>query len=59
MNVGYFTIPYISQTDFVDWEWLLEQEAITRGNFFVQVEFQSPLIVRMDGKTGIAVIHKA
>ncbi len=58
MNVGYFTIPYISNTDFVDWEWLLEQQPKTRGNFFVHLEFENPLIVKMDGKTGLAVISK-
>ncbi len=59
MNVGYFTIPYVSQTDFVDWDWLLKQPEIQRGDFFVHVEFTRPLLVRMDGKTGLAVIHKA
>jgi CheY-like chemotaxis protein len=58
MNVGYFTIPYVSQTDFVDWNWLLDQEEIERGNYFVHLAFKKPLIVRMDGKTGLAVIHK-
>ena len=59
MNVGYFTIPYVSQTDFVDWEWLLSQEIAERGDYFVHLEFTDPLIVRMDGKTGLAVINKA
>ncbi|MDY0151375.1 MAG: PEP/pyruvate-binding domain-containing protein [Candidatus Cloacimonas sp.] len=58
MNVGYFTIPYVSQTDFVDMDWLLAQPIKERGDFFVHVEFPHPLIVRMDGKTGLAVIHK-
>ena len=58
MNVGYFTIPYISNTDFVDWEWLLEQPIKTRGEFFVHLEFEKPLVVKMDGKTGLAVINK-
>lgn len=58
MNVGYFTIPYISKTDFVDISWLKKQPAREKGEFFVHVEFDHPLIVRMDGKTGLAVIHK-
>ncbi|MDD2229480.1 MAG: PEP/pyruvate-binding domain-containing protein [Candidatus Cloacimonetes bacterium] len=58
MNVGYFTIPFFSQTDFVDMEWLFDQPIKERGEFFVHLEFKHPLIVRMDGKTGIAVIHK-
>ncbi len=59
MNVGYFTIPYVSETDFVDWSWLLDQPETERGDFFVHLEFKKPLLVRMDGKTGLAVISKA
>jgi len=59
MNVGYFTIPYISQTDFVDWEWLLSRNICNRGEFFVHLSFEAPLMVRMDGKTGLALIYKA
>jgi len=58
MNVGYFTIPFFSPTDYVDMEWLLAQPIKERGDFFVHLEFDHPLIVRMDGKTGLAVIHK-
>lgn len=58
MNVGYFTIPFVSQTDFVDMDWLLSQPIKERGEFFVHLEFSHPLVVRMDGKTGLAVIHK-
>jgi hypothetical protein len=39
-------------------DWLLEQEIMERGEFFVHLEFEKPLVVRMDGKTGLAVIHK-
>ncbi len=58
MNVGYFTIPFVSRTDFVDMEWLLSQPVKERGDFFVHLEFDHSLTVRMDGKTGLAVIHK-
>jgi len=58
MNVGYFTIPYVSSTDYVDLEWMLAQKPVERGDYFVHLEFDHPLVVRMDGKTGVAVIHK-
>lgn len=58
MNVGYFTIPFVSSTDFVDLDWLLSQPVAERGDYFVHIEFDHPLIVRMDGKTGVAVIGK-
>ena len=58
MNVGYFTIPYVSSTDYVDMEWMLAQKPVERGEYFVHLEFDHPLVVRMDGKTGVAVIPK-
>lgn len=58
MNVGYFTIPFVSSTDFVDVEWLYTQPETERGNYFVHLEFDHSLVVRMDGKTGLAVISK-
>ncbi|MDI3503908.1 MAG: hypothetical protein PWP64_844 [Candidatus Cloacimonadota bacterium] len=58
MNVGYFTIPYVSQTDFVDLDWLLNQPHCEKGEYFVHIEFDHPLVVKMDGRTGTAVIHK-
>ncbi len=58
MNVGYFTIPYTSQTDFVDLNWLMEQPYKEKGEYFVHLEFDHPLLVKMDGKTGKAVIYK-
>jgi hypothetical protein len=58
MNVGYFSIPYGSETDFVDTQWLKNQEETERGEYFVHLSFDHPLIVKMDGKTGLAVIYK-
>ncbi|MCB5259285.1 MAG: hypothetical protein M0Q19_08640 [Candidatus Cloacimonetes bacterium] len=58
MNVGYFTIPFVSKTDFIDINWLKAQPCNERGDYFVHLQFDHPLIVRMDGKTGLAVIHK-
>ena len=58
MNVGYFTIPYASQTDFLDQDWLLKQPHIEKGEYFVHIKFDHPLQVKMDGKTGKAMILK-
>ena len=58
MNVGYFNIPYLSATDFVDINWLKAQQSKERGEFFVHLEFDDPLLIKMDGKTGLAVIEK-
>ncbi len=58
MNVGYFSIPYASETDFVDTQWLKMQKETERGEYFVHLSFDHALVVKMDGKTGLAVIHK-
>ncbi|MBW6516514.1 MAG: hypothetical protein K0B81_07880 [Candidatus Cloacimonetes bacterium] len=58
MQVGYFTIPFVSSTDFIDWEWLKDQKEITRTDFFIHVRTNRPLIIKMDGKKGIALIEK-
>jgi len=58
MKIGYFTIPYKSQVDFIDWSWIYQLEVIERKNFFVHAKAPNPLLVKMDGKTGQAVIFK-
>ncbi len=58
MQVGYFTIPFVSSSDFIDWDWLQEQEEITRTEYFIHRRVKRPLIIKMDGKKGIALIEK-
>jgi len=58
MKIGYFTIPYKSRADFIDWQWLSQLEVIEQKNFFVHAKAPNPLLVKMDGKTGQAVIFK-
>jgi CheY-like chemotaxis protein len=58
MQVGYFTIPFVSETDFIDWKWLEQQQEVRRTGYFVHVRTPHPLIIKMDGKKGIALIEK-
>lgn len=58
MQVGYFSIPYGSQSDFIDWKWLFKQEVIERTKYIVHIRVNEPLIVKMDGKKGLAIIEK-
>jgi len=58
MRVGYFTIPYGSETDFIDWKWLFRQREIERTEYLVHVRVDTPLTVKMDGKQGISIIEK-
>ncbi len=58
MDVGYFSIPYVSDTDFINWEWLEDQRIIERTEYFVHIQVDHPLVVKMDGRKGLAVIYK-
>jgi hypothetical protein len=49
---------HLFQDGLHDLDWLCKQPITERGDYFVHVEFDHPLIVRMDGKTGLAVIQK-
>ena len=56
MNVGYFSINQGSDNGTIIWETLKTQEVIEKGRFFRHIRFEKPLLVRMDGKKGMAVI---
>jgi len=58
MKVGYFNIPYNSQKEFLDWEWLKRQTVVEKTTYFVHVQSTHDLQVVMDGKTGVSVIFK-
>ena len=56
MNVGYFSINQASHNGTIDWKMIGEQSVIEQGIFFRHIRFEKPLLIRMDGKKGIAVI---
>jgi len=56
MNVGYFSINHGSVDGSIIWEKLNEQNIIESGRFFRHIRFEKPLLIRMDGKKGMAVI---
>ena len=56
MNVGYFSINTGSHEGTILWNKLKEQKIIEKGKFFRHIRFDDPLIIRMDGKKGMAVI---
>jgi hypothetical protein len=58
MNVGYFSINHETNEGTIFWEKLKDQKIIERGRFFRHIRFEKPLLVRMDGKKGMAVISK-
>ncbi len=58
MRVGYFNIPFASDTDFIDWEWLNNQNIVEKTNYFVHVRVDNPMVVKIDGRKGIGIIYK-
>lgn len=56
MNVGYFSVNEGLDDGIIHWEKLNGQKVIGQGKFFRHVRFEKPLLVRMDGKKGMAVI---
>lgn len=56
MNVGYFSVQPEICSSYIAWEVLKKQKVITQTTFFRHVEFDKPLIVRMDGKKRLAVV---
>jgi CheY-like chemotaxis protein len=57
MNVGYFTVPYNNGVDRVSWDKLRAQPKMRKTKFFNWVKLSTPLIVRIDGRSGIAIVE--
>ncbi len=58
MNIGYFSIPWDSGKDFIDWEWLKAQAVVERTEHFLHVRCERPLTAKMDGRRSISAIFK-
>jgi hypothetical protein len=56
MNVGYFSINNETNNGSINWDKLNHQKVIEKGKFFSHIRFEKPVLVRMDGKKGLAVI---
>ncbi len=57
MNVGYFSIPDIKGSDFLNIDILDQQELIWEGKYVKQVRFSKELEILMDGRKRTAVIR--
>jgi phosphoenolpyruvate synthase/pyruvate phosphate dikinase len=59
MNVGYFNVRHKSHTDYIDWEWLNQCEKLKDLQYSALIRFDNPLVVKMDGRNGLAAIWKS
>jgi hypothetical protein len=58
LGIPYLTVTHKSKIDFVDWEWLESLTANEEKKYVKHVHFESPLVVKIDGRSGIGVIFK-
>lgn len=58
MNIGYFSVPYQSEgEDFINWELLRSMKKTGKWKYFKHIHCAKPISVKMDGKTGEAIIY--
>ena len=57
-GIGYIDIPLNSDGCFVDWSWLQKQTLKEKMKYVHHIQLSFPLIVKLDGKLGHAVIIK-
>jgi len=56
--IGYFTVNEAQNNGFVDWEWLLKQQAVESKVFTKHVRFEKPMVVKMNGHENKGIIYK-
>ncbi len=58
LGIPYLTVTKKSEIDFVDWEWLESLPVTEEKKFVKYVHLDSPMVVKIDGRTGVGVIFK-
>jgi len=57
-RVGYFTVNSHLDDDFIDWDWLSNQPVVEEFNYTRHLQFNSPIIVKINGHQNKGVILK-
>jgi CheY-like chemotaxis protein len=57
-GIGYIDIPLNSDSCFIDCEWLEKQRVMRKLNYVDHVHLSAPLHVKLDGRSGHAIILK-
>ena len=58
LRIGYFTVSGKKKDDFLDWEWLDNQQIVNETDNLKCITFDQPLTVFMDGTSGDGRIFK-
>jgi CheY-like chemotaxis protein len=56
--VGYFTVNSVQKNGFVDWDWLLEQDAVESKAYTKHIRFKKPIVIKMNGHENKGIILK-
>ena len=56
MNVGYFTISHLSETNFINYDLLAKYSMFIKRGYFVHAVCERNLEVRIDGRVGESII---
>jgi len=57
-QISYFTVKPGWDGGLIDWEWLEAQETVTETEHLRHVRLREPLLVRVDGRTGLGLITR-
>ncbi|MFA6032565.1 MAG: PEP/pyruvate-binding domain-containing protein [Myxococcota bacterium] len=57
-SVGYFTINEFQNEGSIDWKWLMEQTPVSSLNYTRHIRLDSPLMVKINGRTNEGIIIK-
>ena len=56
--IGYFTIDSVHYEGYIDWDWLLGQEAHEESEIIRHMHFESPIVIKMNGHRNKGIILK-
>lgn len=58
LQMGYLHIKGLKEGDFIDWDWLKSVKPKESHEYIVHLEFNKPLVVKIDAKKSLGVIYK-
>ena len=57
-RVGYFTVNAFSHLGYIDWDWLKQQPAAEELRFTRHLQFDEPIVAKINGRKNIGIILK-
>ena len=57
-GIGYINVPFNSKINFIDWKWIENKKPIKNMKYVKHIRLSSPLIIKLDGRSGSALIEK-